>query len=94
MRLEKRVRALEERLIGTPAILHFADGSKRDLRGSCDFLLHLFYGACGGADLNPGQVAHLDLIRRSVSVEEPGGGHMVELIQALLNGPAEERGTR
>src|ERR1035438_325323 len=50
MRLEKRVRALEARLIGAPVILHFADGSKRELRGSGDFLLHLFYGACGGAN--------------------------------------------
>jgi hypothetical protein len=84
MRLEKRVRALEARLIGAPVILHFADGSKRELLGSGDFLLHLFYSACGGADLNPGQVAQLNLICQSVSAKEPGGGRMCEVLQAVF----------
>lgn len=94
MRLDRRIRALEARLITVPVILRFIDGSTRELRGSTDFLLRLFQGACGGADLSPVQVEQLDLIHHSICAEEPGGGHMVELIQALLSGPVEERGNR
>jgi hypothetical protein len=94
MRLERRIRALEARMIGNPVVLRFADGSMREIRGRGGFLLSLFQGAIGGTDLSPTQAEQLDLIRRSVSAQEPGGGHMVELMQALLNGPAEEIGSR
>jgi hypothetical protein len=90
MRLEKRIRALESKLTTAVVILHFADGSTQQLRGSSDFLLRLLLGVCGGADLGSGQAAQLDLIRRAVGAQEPGGGHLVEMMQALLNGPAEE----
>ena len=52
-------------------------------------LLDLFAAALGGRALTPGQAADLELIRRSIKVEESGGGHMVELLQALLNSPLE-----
>jgi hypothetical protein len=37
---------------------------------------------------NSREQAHLELIRRSTGSEEPGGGRIVELIRALLLGPA------
>ena len=36
------------------------------------------------------QVAGLGQVRQSVGAQEPGGGRMIELVQCLLNGPAEE----
>ncbi len=92
MRLERRVRALEARLITDPLVLYFADGSTREIHGRGDFLLNLFQGACGGADLSPWQAEQLELVRRSVGAQEPGGGRMVELLKCLLHGPVEERG--
>jgi hypothetical protein len=90
MKLEKRVRALEARVTTGAVVLHFADGSTRQICGRGDFLLGLFPGACGGQDFSPAQAAQLELIRKSVDAEEPGGGHMIELLRALWHGPAEE----
>jgi hypothetical protein len=89
MRLEKRIRALEARLTSDPVSLQFADGSTKEIRGPGDFLLDLFCAALGRTDLNSRQAAQLELIRESVAAEEPGGGHMVELLRALLNSPLE-----
>ena len=90
MRLEKRIRALEAKLITEPVVLYFADGSTRELRGRGDFLLSLFHRARGG-DLSSRQAEQLDFIRRSVSAREPGGAHMTDLLRCFLNGPAEEQ---
>ena len=90
MRLEKRIRALEARFTKDPVVLFFADGSTREIRGHGNFLLDLFVGACGGADIRPAQAEQLDLVRRSVAAQEPSGGRMVELIRGFLHGPAEE----
>jgi hypothetical protein len=87
MRLEKRIRALEARFLADPVILYFADGSKREIHGPRNFLLDLFVGACGGADITPAQAEQLDLVRRSVDAKEPGGGRMTELIRCFLHGP-------
>ena len=84
MNFERRIRALEAKLITEPVVLHFADGSKRELHGPGDFVLRLFQGI-SGADLNSTHAAQLDLIRRSVHSEEPGGGHMIELLKCLLH---------
>jgi hypothetical protein len=91
MRLEKRIRALEARMITDPLVLYFADGSTRELRGRGDFVMGLFAGACGGAELSSMQAEQLELIRQSVSAKEPGGGHMTEVLRCFLNGPAEEQ---
>jgi hypothetical protein len=78
-------------MIGNPVVLRFADGSTREIRGRSGFLLTLFQGAIGGANLSPAQAAQLDLIRRCANAEEPGGGRMIELMHALLVGSDEER---
>lgn len=92
MRLEKRIRALEARMLADPVILYFADGSTREIRGHGHFLLRLFYDACGGGDLSPVQKEQLDLIRRSVSAQEPGGARLTEIIRCFLLGPADASG--
>jgi hypothetical protein len=91
MRLERRIRAFEASLIMDPVILHFADGSTRELHGPGDFLLRLFPGVFGKANLSPRQAAQLDLIRQSVGSKEPGGGRLVELPQCFLHAQADAR---
>ncbi|MGA2150083.1 MAG: hypothetical protein ABSH49_34590 [Bryobacteraceae bacterium] len=88
MKFEKRIRALETRFLGDPVILYFADGSTQEICGRGDHLLNLFVDACGGADLSRWQAAQLELIRQSVDAQEPGGGHMIEVLHCFLHGPA------
>jgi hypothetical protein len=88
MNLEKRLRALEAKLISDPVVIYFADGSTRELHGPGDFVLRLFQGVFG-ADLSPTHAAQLDLIHRCVGSEEPGGGRMVELLHCLLHARAD-----
>ncbi|HEY7334133.1 MAG TPA: hypothetical protein VH639_04555 [Bryobacteraceae bacterium] len=82
MKLEKRLRALEARMLSEPVILRFADGSTRELCGPRGFLLHLFVES-SSEDLTPEQTSQLDLIRASVAAGEPGGGHIIDLLRAL-----------
>jgi len=78
-------------MIAAPIVLYFADGSTREICGSADSVLGLIRAACRGQDLTPWQSEQLNLIRRSVYALEPGGAHMVELLQCLLHGQAEEQ---
>jgi hypothetical protein len=90
MRLEKRIRALEARMLADPVILYFADGTTREICGRPDYLLRLFCDACYGGELSPKQAAELDLIRDSVSAGGANCAQMTQLIRAFLLGPAEE----
>jgi hypothetical protein len=90
MRLEKRVRALEARMLADPVILYFEDGSTREICGRADYLLKLFCDACYGGELSPRQAAELDLIRDSVGEGGASCAGMTEIIRAFLLGPAEE----
>lgn len=92
MKVEKRLRVLENRLLSDPVTLYLADGTMQKLYGPKDFMLNLVADAWRGTDLGPGQAAQMDLIRQSVAAREPGGGRMVELLRCMLNGPAEGRG--
>src|SRR5580704_10561804 len=87
-RLEKRIRALEAQMLTDPVILHFADGSAESLTGRRYFLLDLFSCAYGGT-AGPEQAAQLDLIRKCVRAQEPGGGRLVELMQSVMGSPEE-----
>ena len=89
MKFDKRLRALERRFHADPVILYFADGSTREICGRSDYLLRLFYAACGGGDLSPEQAAQLDLIRQSVDAQEPSA-RMTELIRCFLHSPAKQ----
>jgi hypothetical protein len=90
--VERRIHALEARLSSDPVILHFADGSTRELRGQRYFLLDLIAATCRGADISASQAAQLELIRRSVAAQEPGGGRMIEAVRCALYAAAEVRG--
>jgi hypothetical protein len=92
MKVEKRLRVLENRLLSDPVTLYLADGTMQKLYGPKDFMLNLVADAWRGTDLGPGQAAQMDLIRQSVAAREPGGGRMVELLRCMLNAPAEGRG--
>jgi hypothetical protein len=77
-------------LITEPTMLTMPDGSTVSLTGPGDYLAPLF-GSLFGKSLSSSQAAQVDLIRWSTGVTEPGGGHMVELLRALLHSPVEER---
>ena len=84
MTLKRRVETLERRLICDPTTLFFADGTSTQITGRGDYILNLFAAAVRGE-----RTPHMELISRSVRSEEPGGGHMLDLARALLNGPVE-----
>jgi hypothetical protein len=85
MSIEKRIRALEARMMTGSVILHFRDGSTQPMCGQGDFLVRLIEGVCRRAALSPGKAMQLDLIRQSVYAQEPGGGRMLELLRCLLD---------
>jgi hypothetical protein len=84
MKLKRRLEALERRLVCDPATLFFEDGTSAQLTGRGDYIVDLFVAAVRG-ERSP----RIELIARSVRSEEPGGGHLLDLMRALLNGPAE-----
>ena|ERR1035438_5028747 len=90
MKLEKRIRALESKMLADPVILYFPDGSTREICGRADYLLKLFCTACYGGELSPRQAAELDLIRDSVGEGGASCAHMTQLIRCFLRGPVEE----
>jgi hypothetical protein len=92
MRLDARLRKLEARVRLEPIVLYFADGSMREICGPGDYLLDLFAGAIGGADLSAREAEHVDLILRCAHAEEPGGARMVEVMKALMDGPVVPNG--
>jgi hypothetical protein len=78
-------------MLSDPVVLFFADGTTQELHGTKDFLLRLSCDLCRGVNLSAEQTAQLDMIRDSVAAQEPGGGHMTELVRCFLHGPAEEQ---
>jgi hypothetical protein len=84
MKLRRRVEALEATLLADPVVLHFDDGSRRELRGPDGFLVQLLFAVLRKSDISPVQAERLKLIRRAVGAQEPGGSHLVELMQVLL----------
>jgi hypothetical protein len=93
VRVEKRVRALERRFKSDPVVLYFGDGSTREIRGPRDFMLRLLVATAWGGDLSPGQQEQLELIRASVDSVEPDGGHLIDVFQCYLRGPAVSIGS-
>jgi hypothetical protein len=87
MNLNRRLATLERGFITEPTMLTMPDGSTVSINGPGDYLLQLGGVAVDGESISPQQAAHLDLIRRCTGSKEPGGGHMVDLIRALLLDP-------
>jgi len=79
--LYRRLALLEQQLTSEPIVLLMPDGRTETLRGD---VLDLFSRAIRG-DRTP----EIELIAQSESSTEPGGAHMIDLVRALLNGPAE-----
>jgi hypothetical protein len=73
-----------------PIILHFADGSTREICCRGTYLLSLMRGVCRGEDLSPWQAEQLELVRRSLYAQEPGGARLTEVVRCLLHAEAEE----
>lgn len=84
MRVKLRLEALERRLLHDPATLFFEDGTSAQICGRGDYIMHLFAAALRG-ERSP----QIELVSRSVRSEEPDGGHLLDLMRALLNSPAE-----
>jgi hypothetical protein len=80
--LRRRLEALEKGVTTEPIVLHMPDGRTETLRGD---VLDLFSRALGGE-----RTPEMELISQSISSVEPGGGHMIDLARALLNGPRQD----
>jgi hypothetical protein len=91
-RLNQRLETLEREFVREPAMLTMPDGSTETIPGKGEHLLNLM--GCVHRGATPEEAAQLDLIRRSTDSSEPGGGRMIELIRALLLGPAETGANR
>jgi hypothetical protein len=89
MKLHRRLEALEKRLINEPTILTMPDGTTATISGDVDYLRQLLGSIFGDRLISSGQTKHLDLIRRSTESREPDGAHLIDLIRALLNSPAD-----
>jgi len=80
MNLHRRLEALERQITSEPILLLMPDGRTETLRGD---VLDLFSRA-----LREDRTPEIELIAQSIGSVEPGGGHMMDLARALLNGPA------
>jgi hypothetical protein len=92
MKFERRLRALEAKMISAPVVLLFGEGTERAISGGRHFLVRLLHGVCQGTDLGTGHREQLDLIRQCAGSSEPGGGRVVERIQCLLHAQADAHG--
>jgi len=85
MKLIRRIEALENlHATELPVTLLMPDGRVETLRGSGDYVGDLVARAVYG-DRAP----DVELLARSVSSTEPGGGRMLELARAIMNSPTE-----
>ena len=88
MKLKNRIAALEKGLVTEPTLLTMPDGKTVHLTGRGDQLVRLL--GVVFEEASPEQEAQLNLIRCSTDSREWGGGHMVDLIRALLLSPLDE----
>jgi hypothetical protein len=87
MMLARRVRALEASTVRhtNPITLFFADGSKVTWPDGERRWRRLWKGFHAPEELRPQEAADLELIRRCVGSQEPGGAQMLTLLNAVLN---------
>jgi hypothetical protein len=85
MNLRRRLELLEKRFASQPIVLRMPEGRTATLRGRGDYVEDLFRGACR-RDATP----EMKLIAQSISSSEPGGGNLIGLARAFLNGPKED----
>jgi hypothetical protein len=84
---ERRLKKLERQLLRkvAPVVLIMSDGSREQLRMPRGGMLQLYAYLIKNEDSR-----EAELLRKSIRIIEPGGGHMMELARALLHGPAVE----
>ena len=80
--IQRRLEALERRLVSEPILLLMPNGRTETLRGPRYFALDLFRRACEGE-----RTSEVDLIAQSVSSFEPGRAHMLDLVRGVLANP-------
>ena len=84
MKLSRRLEALEGRYAEEYAILYFADGTTRELRGPRGLLVGLLRAMCRPEVATPQQAETLELIRDCVGSRESGGSHILEVIHCMM----------
>lgn len=82
--LHRRLEALEKQFTSEPILLKMPDGRIETLPGYNRYVLDLVARAGRGE-----RAPEMELIAQSISSAEPGGGHMIDLVRAFLNGPME-----
>ena len=84
---DQRLKKLERQLLRdvAPVVLIMSDGSREQLRMPRGGMLQLFAYLMNNKDSR-----EATLLRKSIQIIEPGGGHMMELAHALLHTPAVE----
>jgi hypothetical protein len=86
-KLNRRLARLEETVdMHQEATFHFADGSTETIAGG-RHPLDLLSCALGHKDVPADHARELELLRKSVRIEEPRGGLILELTQAILQSP-------
>jgi len=88
MNFKRRFESLERQLRCEPSTLLFADGSSIEMSGRGDYVMELVNAAVRGE-----RTPQIELMARSVRSKEAGGGHLLDLARALLNGPVGEQGS-
>lgn len=76
--LRRRLERLEKSLMNAPLLLHMPNGSMVRLPGHASYVLDLMMQSLDGNEL-----PDMELIARSISSEEPGGAHMVDVARHL-----------
>jgi hypothetical protein len=93
MNLRKRIEKLEQHLGAETITLRFADGRTEVIRCSGDYVETLFRLLVRSTDGNPPswatplQAKHFKWLSESESIEEEGGGHLLELGLAIMRSP-------
>ena len=83
--LQRRLERLEKgRRSDEPVLLQMPDGRTEMLWGNDEYVMDLLSRAVAGE-----RTRETELIAQSISSIEPGGGQLVDLVRALLNGPIQ-----
>jgi hypothetical protein len=78
MNLHRRLEALEKRHLRNPIVLQMPDGRIVTLPNRSGYLFDLVLRVLRG-DRTP----EMELVAKSISSFEPGGGHMLDIVRAF-----------
>jgi hypothetical protein len=89
LKIDRRIEALEKRLITEPTLLEMADGTIETIFAPTDHWLKIFVNLRNPEKLTTKQASSLELVKRSIRSEEPGGAGMINVIRVMLAGPVQ-----